>query len=170
MTFMKFMLRAALVAPALLALPSIALACPVPELVALSKAPLAKLKKTEFDVEEQDSAEGGRWQVYARPDGSVHSILRTDFGETGKAISRASFLNAKTFAITVTTERYAAPIGTPGPVKVASRTTKTFLVCDDKLLGPDGKSGNAEWLKDAQEARGTLAAKELAPHLKKIRP
>lgn len=147
------------------------LACPVSTLVTLSKGPLGKLKKAEFDVAEQQSAEGGRWQVYSRRDGIVHSIVRTDYGETGRTTSRASFLDAKTFAITVAVERYDKPIGTTGDVKVAGRTAKTFLYCEreGKILGSDGRPGTPGWLKEAREERRTFEAEELAPHLANVK-
>ena len=107
-----------------------AFGCPVLELAKKVQEPLRALKKIEVEAQEQRSTEGGVWHVYLTRNGRPHSIVRTDYGETGKLRTRASFLDSKNFGIEVVEERYAEPIYAKPPTKIVSRSTVAYFFCE----------------------------------------
>lgn len=115
-----------------------AVACPLDQLSKLSDQRLDVLRAQQVPVESDQSLEGGIWSVYFRADGSVHSIVRTDFGEMGKREMRVTFLDLHNFTIGVTVFSYKAPIGTASVVEILDTSSKTYFFCeaDDVVYVP----------------------------------
>ena len=87
------------------------------------------MRKVEMQVPVgQDSAEGGVWERYFRKDGSLHSVVRRDLGETGQWEVRASFISPGGLVIVSSEEHYEESLPRL-PVVVASTKTEEFLYC-----------------------------------------
>lgn len=112
--------------------------CPVSAIEKALAAPLDTLKKTQREVSDIQSTEGGLWQIYRRKDGKLHSIVRIDGGESGMGERRLSIVDAKTYGIAVTRVDYLrhAFIDEGGPNGTAKRTTEYYYFCAGKLLVP----------------------------------
>ena len=107
------------------------------------------------------STEGGLWEIFREPDGRVHTIIRGDYGESGRNELRLSIVNRRTYGIASTRVDYLrhAFIEEAGPNGVARRTTTYYFYCDGKqYLPPDGYSMlDAEtYRKEGQEAQATM--------------
>ncbi|WP_125461742.1 MULTISPECIES: hypothetical protein [Rhodomicrobium] len=104
-------------------------ACPVGQLAALSKETLGELRKEELPAGDNDSTEGGQWQIFIRDDASLHSIIRLDFGETGQRQIRLSRLNRREFAITLNNLRYDIPLNANDRVDTdtANKISKVYF-------------------------------------------
>src|SRR5262245_17356908 len=85
------------------------MACPIEKILQATREPLGRYKKIEVSAREVRSLEGAVWHVHLRRDGAPHSIVRTDFGESGQRQTCASFLDRHTFGIVVTTLKYEVP-------------------------------------------------------------
>jgi hypothetical protein len=112
--------------------------CPVSRIEEALAAPLEQMKMTERPVTDIQSTEGGVWRIYAGADGTVHSVLRLDGGESGRGERRLSIVDGEAYGITVTRVDYLrhAFIDEAGPNGTAKRTTEYFYVCGGKLHLP----------------------------------
>lgn len=156
--------------------PSLGLAsgCPTPELARKVREPLKAYQKIEVEAQDQEprSTEGGVWHVYLTRKGRLHSIVRTDYSETGRLRTRASFMDTRNVGIEVVDESYAEPYYTKRPIKIVSRSRVTYFVCDADVVihAPVKTAGDGNADKPFLEAKALKAlffnAKELAPHLK----
>jgi hypothetical protein len=153
----KRMNAGALALATLVAWHSPAVACPLVRLARVTDEPLISLQHKELPLTHWESAEGGKWDVYLRPDGTLHSIIRTDFGETFQRKDRASFLSKGDFVMVSTFVRYKFPI-TMGPVEIASTVSARYFLCKGVVYLP-------ATLKD--ESSGTQSLAE-AKHLKSV--
>jgi hypothetical protein len=151
------------------------LACPIDKIAQATREPLGTYEKTEVDVLEYRSTDGGVWHIYRKRDGALHSVVRTDFGETGQLQTRISFVDKHTFGIVVTTLRYDAPIYLKDQVQVVERVSTEYLLCDKSNVvyvpaSPQDESSALAAIRKAKEERAMLfGAKEIAPYLKDIR-
>lgn len=112
--------------------------CPLARIEQALSAPVAGLKKLERDVSDVQSTEGGVWQIYRETDGRVHSIVRSDGGESGMSERRLSVVNRSTYGIAVTRVDYLRHAFTEegGPNGTARRTTDFYYFCGGKLVVP----------------------------------
>jgi hypothetical protein len=101
---------------------------PIDKIVHATREPLGKYQKTEISALELRSTEGGVWHIYGKRDGALHSLVRTDFGETGQLQTRASFVDKCTFGIVVTTLEYDAqyPLSVRCGLSTVSRRNTSF--------------------------------------------
>lgn len=112
--------------------------CPVAGIEAILTAPLDGLKVTEREVTDIQSTEGGVWRVYSTADGTAHSIVRLDGGESGRGERRLGIVDGETYGIAVTRIDYLrhAFIEEAGPNGTAKRTTEYFYYCGGTLYLP----------------------------------
>lgn len=132
-------MKSLLAAAALLSLGTAALAdCPVSDIERALAAPLDGLKKTERQVSDIQSTEGGVWRIYRDEGGSLQSIIRIDAGESGMGERRLSIVSPGAYGIAVARVDYLrhAFIDDAGPNGTAKRTTEFFYFCDGKLVVP----------------------------------
>jgi hypothetical protein len=148
-------------APALatiLALSGPAAACPLVRLARLADGPVTSLQHKEVPLTQWASLEGGTWDVYPRRDDALHSIIRTDFGETGRRKVRASFLTRDDFIIVSTKERYKFPLPVT-PVEIASTVSTRYFFCNDVVYLPamfNDESSAAQSLAEAKELKSVF--------------
>ncbi len=151
------------------------MACPIEKIVQATLEPLGRHKKIEVSAREVRSLEGAVWHVYHRRDGALHSIVRTDFGESGQRQTRASFLDRRTFGIVVTILKYDAPIGAKAQVQVAERSSTEFFFCDGSNIvylpaNPQEEANALAAIRRAKDERRMLfSAEEIAPYLNSVR-
>ncbi len=112
--------------------------CPVGGIETALTAPLDGLKMTEREVTDIQSTEGGVWRIHSATDGTAHSIIRLDGGESGSGEHRLSIVDRQTYGIAVTRVDYLrhAFIEDAGPNGTAKRTTEFFYFCGGKLYTP----------------------------------
>jgi hypothetical protein len=155
MARMKLSLAVAL----LFGAPAVALAdCPVADIEKALNHPLDNLKKTELQVTDIQSTEGGVWRIYERPDGTLDTLVRIDAGESGMGETRLAIVNDAAYGIARTRVDYLrhAFIDNAGPNGTAKRTTEYFYFCGGKLyLPPDmyATLDNGEYAKSGDEWR-----------------
>lgn len=120
------------------ALSAAAAECPLGEIEKALSSTLGGLKKTEREVSDVQSTEGGVWNVYREKDGRVHSIIRIDGGESGIGERRLSVVSRKAYGIAVTRVDYMrhAFLEDQGPNATAARKTEYYYFCDGKLYTP----------------------------------
>ena len=146
-----------------------AAACPLDRLTRIASEPLKGLQRTNQALSEVISTEGGRWEIYHRRNGTLHSIVRSDFGETGRAELRASFATPDEFVIVATAVRYKYPGIAGKTVGIASTESTRYFFCRDLVyipasLGDDASAAQA--LADAKELRSSFFdASEIAAYL-----
>jgi hypothetical protein len=133
--------------------------------------PLEGLRKLERDVSEMQSTEGGLWQVFREKDGRVHSIIRGDYGESGRNELRFSAVNRGTYGIAATRFDYIrhAFVDTETPFAIVKKTTEIYFFCDGKLYLPKPQSSTVgvEYEKQAIDARtAVLGAKDVSDFTK----
>jgi hypothetical protein len=91
----------------------------------------------------------------------LHSLVRTDFGETGQSQRRASFVDKRTFGIVVTTLQYDAPISPKRPVRIVDRISTEYFFCDDSSVvhvpaNPEDELSALAAIRKAKAERATL--------------
>ena len=133
-----------------------AAACPLDRLTRIASEPLKGLHRTDQALSEVISTEGRRWQIYRRRNGTLHSIIRLDLGETGRAELRASFATPDEFVIVATTVRYKFPLPNTKPGISSTESTRYFF-CRDLVyipasLGDDALGGAHARLTSPQRA------------------
>ena len=163
---MKRIIAAALL---LLPLPSAARAeCPVSEIEKTLAAPLDALRKTEREVSDVQSTEGGLWRIYRGKGGKLAALVRVDGGESGMGERRLGVLRPDAYGIAVTRVDYLrhAFVDGAGPNGTAKRTTEYFYYCGGKLYVPPAEYATldgGEYAKAGAEAqKAMLGATEVA--------
>jgi hypothetical protein len=147
-------------------------ACPLVRLARIADAPLISLQHKEVDLTHWESAEGGQWDIYLRPGGTLHSIIRTDFGEKGKRNVRASFLTKDDFVIVSTLVHYKLPI-TAGPVEIASTASTRYFFCKEVFYLPamlKDESSSGQSLAEAKDLRSVFfESSDISSYLKGLK-
>ena len=112
--------------------------CPLWDIEKSLSSPLDRLKKTERDVTDVQSTEGGVWRIYREKDGRIHSIIRIDGGESGMGERRLSMVSRKAYGIAVTRVDYMrhAFLENQGPNATAARKTDYYYFCNGKIYLP----------------------------------
>jgi len=137
------MIRLAMFAFALsLCGPALAAECPLSKIEEALNASLDTMKPLERDASTIESTEGGTWQIYREKDGRVNTIIRGDFGESGRNEYRLGIVNRDTYGIAVKRIDYIrhAFLEDQGPFAFHKVTTEYFFYCDGKLYLP-GETG-----------------------------
>jgi hypothetical protein len=133
----------------------------------LAKQPLPEKPNTSFDVAEQQSAEGGSWEIYNGTDGRPQRIVRTDYGEMGRAEHRLAITAPGDYLIMNTRWQYSAPIYAVG---TTIREEIDYIeFCGGKLDMPTEAewAENTEYEKLARESADVFFnAPEVAQYLK----
>jgi hypothetical protein len=109
-------------------------ACQNGPLVQRLTEPLNGFRKVEVPVATQQSTEGGHWEVFFQANGDVHSIIRTDFGETGQRQTRLTFLDNQRFAIDDVEMYYEAPINASRETIIRDRVSTKYFFCDQNAV------------------------------------
>jgi hypothetical protein len=147
-------------------------ACPLARLARLADEPVTSLQHKEVPLTQWASLEGGTWDVYRRRSGTLHSIIRTDFQETGRHKVRASFLTGDDFVIVSTKERYKFPLPVV-PVEIASTISTRYFFCKGVVYLPamlDDESSAAQSLAEAKELKAVFfASGDIAAHLEGLK-
>ncbi len=112
--------------------------CPVAEIEKALAAPLDGLQMSEQPVQDVQSTEGGVWRIYRAQNGSLHSVIRIDAGESGMSERRLSIHGTADYGIAVSRIDYLrhAFIEDGGPNGTVRRTTEYFYFCGGKLHVP----------------------------------
>jgi hypothetical protein len=142
-----------------LILPVQAAECPLADIESILNAPLDGMTPIEKEVSEVQSTEGGGWQIYKDNKGRVHSIIRNDYGESGRGELRLSVFNGKAYGIARTRYGYIRHAFLEGPFAIANRTTDYYFFCDGKVYLPaaDGAMVDLEqYPKDAAEVQKAI--------------
>jgi hypothetical protein len=163
----------ALVLATLLGFSNSTAACPLARLARIANEPIASLRHKELPLTHWESTAGGRWDIYLRSDGTLHSIIRTDFGETGQRKTRASFLTKDDFVVVSTTVRYRSPVRIEYPVKIASTISTPYFFCENAIYIPaimDDESSATQSLIEAKRLKSDIfESGDLASYLKRIK-
>ncbi len=128
-------------------------ACPSRDLLDVGMQALEPLAKEERPADVWLSTEGGHWEIFRHPDGTLHSVVRRDFGETGQASARLSFLSPQEFVISKTIMRYAPPYDAR---EIVGETTLYYFFCSDVVNAPivgDDNDNAVEALSEATRLR-----------------
>ena len=148
--------------------------CPVAEIEKALGQSLGSMKMTEREVSDIQSTEGGVWRIYQGRNGSLHSIVRIDGGESGMGERRLSVVDAKAYGIAVTRVDYLrhAFIDDAGPNGTAKRTTEYFYYCGGSLFLPPADFATPDlalYAKAGEEAQKTMVLdKDVAPFTKML--
>lgn len=134
--------------------------CPVPEIEEALTAPLQGLAMSEHPVEDIQSTEGGVWRIYRRADGTLHSIIRIDAGESGMSERRLSILSNADYGIAVTRVDYLrhAFVEDGGPNGTARRSTEYFYFWNGKLHLPAEQFATMDGAAYAEAGEGARDA------------
>jgi hypothetical protein len=147
--------------------------CPLPSIEKALDASLEKMKPLERDVTDIQSTEGGRWSIYREKDGRVNTIIRADYGESGRGELRLSIVNRTTYGIAKTRIDYIRHAFLEGPFAVVKRTTEYFFYCDGNVYLPSSESATVDldqYKKDAGDAQAAfLSAKDVADFTKGLK-
>ena len=146
-----------------------AAACPLDALANLASEPRRDLRQEEVPVPHRQSTEGGIWHVYRRADGTGHSIVRTDYSETGRLEQSASFLTRENFTVIERYFEYRQPLWHDATGEVSRVSSIQYFFCGgvpylplSMSVEPLGTEAQAE----ADELRSVfLDADELTPYL-----
>jgi hypothetical protein len=155
----------------LLALDGATLACPLARLVRIADEPLTSLRHKERPLSHRASTEGGKWDVYLRPDGMLHSIIRTDFGEIGQRKVRASFLTRHDFVLESTSVRYKSPLFV-GKFEIESAVSSRYFFCKDVVYAPvkmNDESSGTQALAEAKDLKSIFESDDIASDLKRLK-
>jgi hypothetical protein len=144
--------------------------CPLADIEKVLTAPLDGMKPIEKEVSEIQSTEGGLWQIYKDGKGRVHSVLRNDFGESGRGEIRLSILDNKTYGIARTRYGYIRHAFLEGPFAIAQRNTDYYFFCGGKVYLPQPEAAMVDleqYPKDATEAqKATVGSPDVAEYTK----
>ena len=141
--------------------------CNLDSIAASLAASLDTMKPTERDVTDIQSTDGGIWQIYREKDGRLNTIIRTDFGESGRGETRLGVVNRQTYGIAQSRIDYLRhAFIEQGPNGDARRTTDYFYYCGGKAFMPNPDVtiiDVAAYRKNAAEAQKTmLGGKDVA--------
>lgn len=125
---------------------------------------------TRFDVTEQQSVEGGEWQVWFGPDGkTVQNLVRSDYGEGGSSETRLVVASPQAWAITSSLFIYSAPANVPGSSPIREEKD-IFVYCKGKLVVPEGDFAvDQSYLDKAKEALATFDAAEVRQYVQGLK-
>jgi hypothetical protein len=128
----------ALPAALLLSKAALAAGCDLDAISAALDASLEGMKPYEREAVETQSTEGGGWQVFREKDGRLNTVVRSDFGESGRNDTRLSAVNRETWGISATRTDYNrhAFAEDGGPFAVVRKTTVYYFFCGGKLYTP----------------------------------
>ena len=144
--------------------------CPLADIEKVLNAPLDGMKPIEKEVSDIQSTEGGLWQIYKDDKGRVHSIVRNDFGESGRGDIRLSILDDKTYGISRTRYGYIRHAFLEGPFAIAQRNTDYYFFCDGKVYLPAAEAAMIDmeqYPKDAAEVqKATVGSPDVAEYTK----
>ena len=150
--------------------PAQAAECPLADIEKVLNAPLDGMKPIEKEVSEIQSTEGGLWQIYKDKKGRVHSIIRNDYGESGRGELRLSILGSKAYGIARTRYGYIRHAFLEGPFAVVQRNTDYYFFCDGKVYLPAADAAMVDleqYPKDAGEAqKAIIGSPEIAEYTK----
>ncbi|CCE02456.1 exported hypothetical protein [Bradyrhizobium sp. STM 3809] len=148
-------------------------ACDLAGLMRISADRLQSLQHRDVDMTRAESSEGGHWDVYLRQDGTLHTIVRKDFGETGMRNLRASFRTADQFVVVATDVRYREPIASGARTKIARSDATVYLFCGNVVYAPASLSAEGGGEKAVAAAKSLksdiLLPPEVAPYLSRAR-
>lgn len=141
-------------------------ACDRDGLAAIIDAPLPAKAGKSFNVADVDSTDGGEWEIYFGPDGRTpRTILRTDYGESGRTQARLTILSAGAYAVARKQSVYSVPYAVEGSTTIRE-TRDIYLFCDGRLVTPDKESWDGDaYEKAARETLATFDAAEIKPLL-----
>ena len=155
--------------------PALAAECPLSEIERALAAPLESMKPLEREVSDIQSTEGGTWQIYREKDGRVNTIIRGDYGESGRNEMRLSIVNRNTYGIAAKRIDYIrhAFLEGQGPFAFHKVTTEYFFYCDGKIYLP-GETGAtmdlAQYKKNGEAAQAVfLSSKDIADFTKGLK-
>lgn len=138
-----------------LALPLIgqanAASCDLKRAEALLQQPRPEKPDRQFEVQEQQSVEGGAWTIYNGPDGKPGRIVRTDYGEMGRTEQILAATDRDGFIIRETQFHYSVPLYATGSA-VVREETDYYRFCKGELLMPPDSEGEDGYMKAAREA------------------
>jgi hypothetical protein len=155
-----------IIAALLLAAPAHATTCDLEQAGAIEALPAPEKADEEFDVAEQQSVEGGLWSIHLGADKKPRRILRTDYGETGRAIHELITTAGDDYILRVTMIRYSAPIQEDGSDVIREETDR-FVFCDGELQVPPNWTPQASYLAAAKSAAAAFfSAPEIAGEVK----
>ena len=154
------------VAALLLATPAHAATCDLEKAGGIEALPAPEKADQEIDVAEQQSVEGGSWSIHLGADGKPNRILRTDYGETGRAILELITTAGDDYILRLTTIRYSAPIQEDGSDVIREETDR-FVFCDGELQVPPNWTPQESYLAAAKSAAAAFfSAPEIAGEVK----
>jgi hypothetical protein len=131
--------------------PAQAADCPLADIEKVLTAPLDRMTPVEKEVSEVQSTEGGLWQIY-KDKNNIHSIIRNDYGESGRGEIRLSILDGKAYGIARTRYGYIRHAFLDGPFAIVQRTTDYFFFCDGKVYLPPGDTAMVDLEQYPNEA------------------
>ncbi|MGE3831674.1 MAG: hypothetical protein AB7F76_11835 [Parvibaculaceae bacterium] len=144
--------------------------CPLADIEKVLNAPLDGMKPIEKEVSDVQSTEGGGWQIYKDKKGRVHSIIRNDYGESGRGEIRLSILDRKAYGIARTRYDYIRHAFLEGPFAIAKKSTDYYFFCDGKVYLPAADAAMVDldrYPKDAAEAQtATVGSPDVAEFTK----
>jgi hypothetical protein len=123
-----------------------------------------------FEVSEQQSVEGGEWQVWFGPDGkTVQNLVRGDYGEGGSSETRLIVASPDAYAITFSLYLYSAPANIPGSTTIREEKD-IFVYCKGKLLVPEGDiEMDQAYLDKAKETLAEFDAPEVKQYVQGLK-
>jgi hypothetical protein len=133
--------------------------CPLADIEKILNAPLDRMTPIEKEVSEIQSTEGGLWQIYKDKKGRIHSIVRNDYGESGRGELRLSILDGKAYGISRTRYGYIRHAFLEGPFAIAQRNTDYYFFCNGKVYLPAAEGAMVDlerYPKDAAEAQQAI--------------
>ena len=111
--------------------------CDLDAIAKALNAPLTAMQPKEIEVSDVQSTEGGAWQIYREKDGRLYTIVRTDYGESGRNEARLSVVNRAAYGIAATRVDYLRhAFVEEGPFGIARSTTDFYYFCDGKPYVP----------------------------------
>lgn len=132
----------------------------------VAEKPLPEKPYAEFDVAEQQSAEGGLWSIYHNDEGKLERIIRTDYGESGRYVLQFAATGPGKYDIRERQFTYAVPISEVGSL-IVREEVDYYLFCDGLLEQPALEFRNPEYATKARAAAdGIFNAPEIADRLK----
>lgn len=145
-------------------------ACDIDAISSALESSLAQMKPTEIEVSKVESTDGGVWNVYRESDGRLHSITRSDYGESGRREMRLSTVNRDAYGIAETRIDYIrhAYLEEAGPNGLAKRTTVFYYFCDGKLYMPSAEGAMVDSESYPKDGATALSAMRDDPDISKF--
>jgi hypothetical protein len=132
----------------------------------LNERPLPEKADNEIELAEFESTEGGAFSIYLNANKKPDRIVRTDFGETGRRVTKLVIGAPNDVMITSTLEHYNVPITQTGSF-TNREETDFYYFCDGKLQQEPEAAMDNDYAKAAKEAADMFFSKaELQDQLK----